>query len=144
MNTTLAAPRARRFGIVGVIAAILLPAAASAQFDLPWYTLDGGGAMFTTGGVYTLSGTIGQPDAGPVMTGGTYRLSGGFWPGATGGGCLGDLDGDGAVGLGDLTILLSNFGTVGGVDPDDGDLDNDDDVDLTDLTLMLSIFGTFC
>jgi hypothetical protein len=27
---------------------------------------------------YTLSGTIGQPDAG-LMTGGSYTLAGGFW-----------------------------------------------------------------
>lgn len=58
--------------------------------------------------------------------------------------CLGDLDGDGAVGLGDLTILLANFGTVGGATPEDGDMDGDADVDLTDLTLFLSLFGTFC
>lgn len=58
--------------------------------------------------------------------------------------CPGDLDGDNAVGLGDLTILLSNFGTVGGATPEDGDLDGDEDVDLTDLTLFLSLFGTFC
>jgi hypothetical protein len=29
--------------------------------------------------VYSLSGTIGQPDAGSVMTGGNYSLTGGFW-----------------------------------------------------------------
>ena len=58
--------------------------------------------------------------------------------------CLGDLDGDGAVGLGDLTILLANFGTVGGATPEDGDMDGDADVDLTDLTLFLALFGTFC
>lgn len=58
--------------------------------------------------------------------------------------CPGDLDGDNAVGLGDLAILLSNFGTVGGMDPSDGDLDNDDDVDLGDLALLLALFGTLC
>jgi hypothetical protein len=31
-----------------------------------------------------LSGTIGQPDAGVVMSGGEYTLSGGFWPGTFG------------------------------------------------------------
>jgi hypothetical protein len=42
--------------------------------------VDGGGGT-STGGVYTVSGTIGQPDAG-VMTNGPYRLDGGFWGGA--------------------------------------------------------------
>ena len=32
----------------------------------------------STGGVFTVSGTIGQPDAG-TMSGGNYTLQGGFW-----------------------------------------------------------------
>ena len=34
------------------------------------------------GGDYTVSGTIGQPDAGPLMSGGDYAIVGGFWVGA--------------------------------------------------------------
>ena len=50
------------------------------QFALPWFKIAGGGTMQNTGGVYQLSGTIGQPDAGRVAsTNGTYRLEGGFW-----------------------------------------------------------------
>jgi len=51
--------------------------AASAQYSIDWYTIDGGGGT-STGGVYTVSGTIGQPDAGS-MSGGNYTLTGGFW-----------------------------------------------------------------
>ena len=52
---------------------------ASAQtYSIDWFTIDGGGGT-STGGVYSLSGTIGQPDAGGPMTGGTYSLVGGFW-----------------------------------------------------------------
>jgi len=58
--------------------------------------------------------------------------------------CVGDLDGDGVIGLGDLAILLANFGTPGGATPEMGDLDGDGDVDLTDLAVVLSIFGTPC
>jgi hypothetical protein len=47
------------------------------SFAIPWWTVDGGGGT-STGGGYTLSGTIGQPDAG-MMTGGGYSLIGGFW-----------------------------------------------------------------
>jgi hypothetical protein len=50
-------------------------------YDLSWYTIDGGGAMFSTGGSYSLGGTAGQPDAG-LLTGGGYSLLGGFWGGA--------------------------------------------------------------
>jgi len=40
----------------------------------------GGGHTFSTGGAYSLGGTIGQPDAG-LLAGPGYRLSGGFWTG---------------------------------------------------------------
>lgn len=62
------------------------PFTASAQsgggYDLTWNTIDGGGATFSTGGSYSLGGTIGQPDAGS-MSGGTYQLAGGFWGGSS-------------------------------------------------------------
>jgi len=52
---------------------------ASAQnYSINWFTIDGGGGT-STGGVYSVSGTIGQPDAGGPMTGGNYSLTGGFW-----------------------------------------------------------------
>ena len=51
----------------------------SAQYELSWYTIDGGGGR-SIGGPYTLTGTIGQPDAAAV-SGGDYELLGGFWPG---------------------------------------------------------------
>src|SRR6266487_6201267 len=35
-------------------------------------------AVTSTGGVYSVSGTIGQPDAGK-MSGGNFTLDGGFW-----------------------------------------------------------------
>ncbi len=57
---------------------LLAAAVASAQnYSVDWFTIDGGGGT-STGGVYTVSGTIGQPDAG-TMSGGAYTLSGGFW-----------------------------------------------------------------
>jgi hypothetical protein len=45
-------------------------------YDLARYTIDGGGAMNSSGG------SIGQPDAGS-QSGGTYTLNGGFWGGAS-------------------------------------------------------------
>ncbi len=49
-----------------------------AQYAINWHTIDGGGGT-STGGVYSVSGTIGQPDAGPTMTNGQYAVTGGFW-----------------------------------------------------------------
>lgn len=50
------------------------------DYAIDWHTIDGGGGT-STGGSYTLSGTIGQPDAtaAAAMTGGNYTLTGGFW-----------------------------------------------------------------
>jgi len=47
-------------------------------YSIDWHTVDGGGGT-STGGVYSVSGTIGQPDAGPTMTNGQYAVTGGFW-----------------------------------------------------------------
>ena len=60
------------------LALLLMPIAASAQtYNIDWYKISGGGT--STGGVYSVSGTIGQPDASGEMTGGNYSLTGGFW-----------------------------------------------------------------
>ncbi len=47
-------------------------------YSIDWFTLDGGGGS-STGGVYSVSGTIGQSDAGPRMSGGNFTVDGGFW-----------------------------------------------------------------
>lgn len=57
--------------------------------------------------------------------------------------CPADLNGDHAVGLSDLTILLSHFGS-GSAMCGEGDLDRDNDVDLNDLTAFLAEFGVAC
>ena len=65
--------------LFAVAAALLLSAGALAQsYNIDWYKIAGGGGT-STGGVYTVTGTIGQPDASGAMTGGNYSLTGGFW-----------------------------------------------------------------
>ena len=66
------------FEIAGALL-LLVCAAAQAQtnYAIDWSTVDGGGGT-STGRVYSVTGTIGQPDAG-TMSGGTYTLNGGFW-----------------------------------------------------------------
>ncbi len=52
---------------------------ASAQsFTIDRARVAGGGGT-STGGVFAVSGTIGQPDAGGAMTNGAYAVTGGFW-----------------------------------------------------------------
>ena len=115
------------------------------DYTIDWWTIDGGGEMWTTGGDFELSGTIGQSDAGVLMTVGDYALSGGFWLSAAEDEfCYGDLDGDNDVDLADLAQLLANYGTPSGAVYEDGDLDADGDVDLADLAALLAVYGTTC
>jgi len=55
-----------------------LSTAFAQTYSIDWSTIDGGGGT-STGGVYSVTGTIGQPDAGATMSGGNYSLDGGFW-----------------------------------------------------------------
>jgi hypothetical protein len=47
-------------------------------YSIDWYKISGGGGT-SSNGQYTISGTIGQHDAGGPMIGGNYSLTGGFW-----------------------------------------------------------------
>lgn len=51
-------------------------------YTLDWWTVNGGGTTFSTGGGYSLGSTAGQPDAG-ALAGGGYTLGGGFWKGGS-------------------------------------------------------------
>ena len=56
-----------------------VPVLACAQsYRIDWYKYSGGSGT-STGGVYSVSGTLGQHDAGGPMAGGGYSLTGGFW-----------------------------------------------------------------
>jgi hypothetical protein len=62
-----------------LLLSLLLTAVGFAQqYSIDWYKVAGGGGT-STGGIYAVSGTIGQHDAGGPMIGGNYSLTGGFW-----------------------------------------------------------------
>ena len=53
-------------------------AGAPAQnYSVNWFRIAGGGGS-STGGVFTVRGTLGQPEAG-TASGGAFSLTGGFW-----------------------------------------------------------------
>jgi hypothetical protein len=96
------------------------------QYDLRWHTIDGGGGRSACG-QFVLTGTIGQPDAGSI-SGGQYKLLGGFWPGGplcivnfsdfavfalywleTGSGLPADFNGNGEVDIYDLKLFVEHW-----------------------------------
>ncbi len=57
---------------------LLTPAVHAQTYSINWYKIAGGGGT-SSNGQYSVSGTIGQHDAGGPMTGGNYSVTGGFW-----------------------------------------------------------------
>ncbi len=58
---------------------LLISLPACAQYSIPWWTVAGGGGQ-SSGGDFSVTGTIGQSDAG-VLQGGALAINGGFWHG---------------------------------------------------------------
>lgn len=124
-----------------ILAVIPLSVAIASDLTIDCYSTSSG-MMFSTGGDFELSGTVGQPDAG-TLAGGDFELGGGFWPSVEEF-CFADLNDDHMVGLADLAILLANYNTLSGATYLDGDLDTDRDVDLSDLAALLAVYGDIC
>lgn len=57
--------------------------------------------------------------------------------------CPGDLDGNHAVDLADLSIALANYG-MSPATPEQGDLDGNGVVDLSDISILISVYGGVC
>lgn len=102
---------------------LLLVSLANADYDISWHTIDGGGGT-SSGGPYSLIGSIGQPEPG-VSEGGDYVLSGGFLPGSYG--CV--------VGMVDLARFMAQWLGAGvGLAADLDDSGTVDIVDFGDLS----------
>jgi len=81
MNDRLPIMQTNLFNLLWLSAVLLSTALSTTRvqsYSIDWSTLDGGGGA-STGGVYSVSGTLGQPDAGSSMTNGQYSVTGGFW-----------------------------------------------------------------
>jgi hypothetical protein len=110
MTTTRAAPTT----LIALAAFFAMPGIAAAQiggpYDLRWNTIDCGGA--SSGGNYEISGVIGQPDAGPKLTGASLDLCSGFLPGAAPM-CYANCDGTTTppiLNVSDFTCFLNKYG----------------------------------
>ncbi len=108
-------------------------AAPSGFFLVPGGTLAGNTTYFW--GVTATDTQLRSTDSTP------FSIS--FTTAVIPGDCTGDSDGDGAVTLNDLNIVLFSFGAV--VTPGtSGDIDGDGTVTLNDLNIVLFNFGNVC
>ena len=112
-----------------VLLVLILSLPVTADYEIVWHTIDGGGGT-STGGDYAMTGTIGQPDAS-YSQGGDYEVLGGFWPG--GPLCFVEFDDFArfAAHWRDTGCSLANNWCQG------ADLDNLNDVGADDLNLFI-------
>lgn len=75
-------PRACILAIIALLTLALGQRALFAQApfapSISWWAVAGGGGTLSSG-PYQLSGTVGQANASTALSGGTFRLAGGYW-----------------------------------------------------------------
>ena len=125
---------------ISLSGSIALPARAQSGgvYAIVSSTLDGGGGT-STGGVYAISGTIGQPDASNALTGGAYSLTGGFWAGIVSE-LRGDADGSNARSVSDVLYLINHL-FAGGPAPGSacrGDADSSGATNVADVLFLIN------
>jgi hypothetical protein len=128
-----------RTTLLALLATLALGAApAFGQFTINWSTIAGGGGT-TTGSAFSLSGTVGQPDAGGPMIGGAFSLSGGFWLAAAPV-CRPDINGDGQVNVADFLAFLSLY-SAGSAR---ADVNGDGQINVADFLAFLAAYSAGC
>lgn len=104
---------------------------AAGPYQIDWYTIDSGGGT-SSGGPYTLTGTIGQPVAGWSESG-KYELLGGFWSGGSAV-CI--------VDFGELAAFCDHWLETGaGIK---ADLDKNKRVDFVDYSILVNLWLDGC
>jgi len=121
---------------------LALATGVSAQpFEITTYVIAGGGGE-SAGGGFTLRGTIGQHDAAASpMAGGTFSLTGGFWPTVSpSAGCYADCDQSGSLDFFDFLCFQNQFAAA---DPR-ADCDASGSLDFFDFLCFQNAFAMGC
>ncbi|MEI7657571.1 MAG: GC-type dockerin domain-anchored protein [Phycisphaerae bacterium] len=118
--------------------AFVVAVVALEPLSIPWYTVDGGGGL-SSGGSFSLAGTIGQPDAGTPMSGGSFSVRGGFWEGLPAGAecpCAADYNRDGGIDGSDVAAFFADW--EGGAAC--ADANQDGGIDGADIGVFFSLW----
>ena len=127
----------RRTALLALVATLLLCASpALAQPAITWSTIDCGGGT-STGGAFTLSGTIGQFDAAPPAAGGAFTVTGGYWTYKP---CPPDFNADGVVSIDDLFLYINAYFSGAPT----ADFNGFGGVTIDDLFLYINAYFTGC
>lgn len=109
---------------------VLVCGSAKAEYEISWYSIDGGGGT-SSSAAYSLSGSVGQADAG-LSSHDTFVQSGGYWAGSFG--CV--------VNLTDLALFCGQWLDTGtGLT---ADLDESGKVDLFDFAELAYWWYNYC
>jgi hypothetical protein len=127
---------------ISTITSALTPSGEPPSYHMSWHTVDGGGGT-SAGATFALEGTIGQPDAGPMMSGAAFELTGGFWTGVPSM-CPADITGSGAVDIDDLFAVISGWGMCPGSCPPHcpADVNYDCQANIDDLFMVIGAWGS--
>jgi len=100
----------KRASISIILGSVCAPTSAQ-PYEITSHTIDNGGGTLTSAN-YTISGTVGQPDASQPLTSANYELIGGFWKSAGAAGRLcADQNQDGLVTPADFSSWIANYNT---------------------------------
>jgi hypothetical protein len=81
-NSMLGQARLALLGGIILLPLVIGRSAEGQDYTVNWHKIAGGGGSSsgTNGGnPFSVTGTVGQPDAGVALSGGSFSLSGGFW-----------------------------------------------------------------
>lgn len=124
---------------IACLAIGFLSAVAAAQpLTVPWFTIDGGGGL-SSGGSFSVGGTIGQPDAGAPMQGGRFSVRGGFWEGLPSNAecpCAADYNRDGGIDGSDVAAFFDDW--EGGTAC--ADVNQDGGIDGADMEVFFALW----
>lgn len=129
-----------------IAAACIASSALADPPEITWFTVDGGGGT-STDGTITVSGTIGQADAGR-LTGAPYiSVAGGYWGAASGAPtCPADFNDDGFVDDDDFVFFANSYNILECSDPlmpldCPADLNMDTLVDDNDFVIFVAAYN---